>query len=202
MARRTNRSLKRGDQPNTVRIVGGHHGGRRLKYSGDPKVRPMKDRTREAVFNLLGPFRRTELAYDLFAGTGAMGLEAISRGAAFATFLERHAPTARVIDENIATLDVGDQTEVFVTDSFRWARSNPEPTDAPWVVFCCPPYRLYHERWEDLSSMLDRFIEQAPSESIIVVEADQEFDADQLPNIEQWRVRDYAPARIAILNIE
>ena len=202
MARQTNRSLKRGDQPNTVRIVGGHHGGRRLKYSGDPKVRPMKDRTREAVFNLLGPFRRTEHAYDLFAGTGAMGLEAISRGAVFATFLERHAPTARVIEENVATLDVGHQSEVIVTDTFRWARTNPEATGAPWLVFCCPPYRFYHERWEDLSSLLDRLIQQAPSESLMVVEADQEFDASQLPSVERWRVRDYAPARIAILTIE
>lgn len=201
MARRSNRPPKRADRATTVRIVGGHHGGRILKYSGDPLVRPMKDRTREAVFNLLGPIHTSTHAFDLFAGTGAMGLEAISRGAAHATLIERHAPTARVIHENIATLDVADQVEVIVSDAFRWAKTNPQNKEKPWLVFCCPPYRLYRERWDDLAIMLENFIQDAPTESLIVVEADQDFDAMLLPGSDDWRVRDYAPARVGILEI-
>ena len=76
-----------------LRIVGGKLRGRPLAYSGDQRTRPMKDRVREAVFNLLGPAVVGSHAIDLFAGTGALGLEAISRGAVRATFLERHLPT-------------------------------------------------------------------------------------------------------------
>src|SRR4029453_14397542 len=83
-----------------LRIVGGKLRGRALAYSGDEPTRPMKDRVREAVFNLLGPGVQGAHALDLFAGTGALGLEAISRGAARATFLERHLPTCRLIEQN------------------------------------------------------------------------------------------------------
>ncbi len=88
----------------TLRIIGGKFARRRLKYTGDPRTRPMKDRVREALFNLVGPSVIDAHAIDLFAGTGALGLEALSRGAARATFVERHYPTAATIKENIATL--------------------------------------------------------------------------------------------------
>ena len=91
----------------TLRIIGGKFSRRRLKYTGDPRTRPMKDRVREALFNLVGPSVIGSHAIDLFAGTGALGLEALSRGAARATFIERHYPTADTIKENIASLDVG-----------------------------------------------------------------------------------------------
>src|SRR5437868_14777408 len=81
-----------------LRIIGGSRRGRKLQYSGDVRTRPMKDRVREAVFNLLGPQIAGSHAIDLFAGTGALGLEAISRGASKATFIERHLPTAKLIE--------------------------------------------------------------------------------------------------------
>jgi 16S rRNA (guanine966-N2)-methyltransferase len=161
----------------------------------------MKDRTREAVFNLLGPLSKRLHAIDLFAGTGAMGLEAISRGAARATMIERHAPTARVIRENVETLNVADQTDIVMADAFRWARENPSSSEAPWLVFCCPPYRFYQERWDDLQIMIDGLLERANPESVFVVEADQQFDPALLPNADSWRVRDYAPARVGILRV-
>src|SRR5688572_16458652 len=85
-----------------LRIIGGSMRGRKLKYSGEARTRPMKDRVREAVFNLLGTTVEGCYVIDLFAGTGALGLEAISRGATGATFIERHFPTAKVIEENAA----------------------------------------------------------------------------------------------------
>src|SRR4051794_22495694 len=85
-----------------LRIIGGSFRGRKLKYSGDIRTRPMKDRVREAVFNLLGKQIAGSHAIDLFAGTGALGLEALSRGAARATFIERHFLTAKLIEENAA----------------------------------------------------------------------------------------------------
>ena len=72
-----------------MRIVGGHFRGRKLSYTGDPRVRPMKDRVREALFNLLGPDVKGTFAIDLFGGTGALALEAISRGSSAALIIER-----------------------------------------------------------------------------------------------------------------
>src|SRR5688572_20874387 len=109
-------------KPTKLRIIGGKHRGRLIEYSGDERTRPMKDRVREAVFNLVGPRVVGKLAIDLFAGTGALGLEALSRGAAKAIFLERHFPTAGIIRRNAATLGVADQCSVLPADTFIWAR--------------------------------------------------------------------------------
>ncbi|MEX0613782.1 MAG: RsmD family RNA methyltransferase, partial [Pirellulales bacterium] len=105
-----------------VRIIGGEFRGRRLRYHGDPGVRPMKHRTREAIFNLVSTECTGRHAIDLFAGTGALGLEALSRGAASATLIEKHVPTARVVAENISTLGVEDRATLLVTSAFLWAK--------------------------------------------------------------------------------
>ena len=75
-----------------LRIVGGKFRGRQIEYSGDPVTRPMKDNIREALFNLVGGWVKEKIVFDLFAGTGAMALEALSRGATKAFLIERHIP--------------------------------------------------------------------------------------------------------------
>src|SRR5690606_8776565 len=130
-----------------LRIIGGKFRGRRLSYHGDRVVRPMKHRTREAIFNLVSTECTDRRAIDLFAGTGALGLEALSRGAVAATFIERHVPTARVVEQNIQTLGVQDRTTLLVTSAFLWAKRDladaGPPRDRPWLVFCSPPYAFY-----------------------------------------------------------
>ena len=124
----------------------------------------MKDRLREAAFNLLGPAIRGKHAVDLFAGTGALGLEALSRGAGFATLIERHFPTADVIRENARLLGVESQSTVFRGDAFVWGReicaadsTAPAGIEAmPWVVFCSPPYAFFRDRLDDLCQLLAR----------------------------------------------
>ena len=185
----------------TLRIIGGRHRGRKLVYSGDPQTRPMKERVREAIFNLLGPAVKDTHAIDLFAGTGALGLEAISRGSARATLIERHFPTAAVIRQNIETLAAADLCQVVAADTFLWLRKNSPPTDKPWVVFCSPPYSFYADRPEDIDTLLQILIRQAPAGSQIVVEADDRLDPENLPRAEQWDVRRYHPAVVAILRI-
>src|SRR5688500_4898978 len=126
-----------------LRIIGGRLRGRKIIYAGDPRTRPMKDRVREAVFNLVGPSVAGKLAVDLFAGTGALGLEAISRGAARAAFIERHFPTAALIRRNAEQLGVSEQCEVVPGDTFVWGRRPAQWGDQPWLVFCSPPFDLY-----------------------------------------------------------
>jgi 16S rRNA (guanine966-N2)-methyltransferase len=181
-----------------VRISGGRLRGRKLRYSVDPRTRPMKDRVRQAVFNILGPTVKDKHALDLFAGTGALGLEALSRGARRATFLEQHYPTAEALRGNLSDLGVGDAAEVIAGDVFLWLRRGPVLPPTPWLVFCCPPYQFYVDRRAEMLDLLGRLLHDAPPESAFVVEADGRFDFGLLPDAAAWDLRSYPPAAVGI----
>jgi 16S rRNA (guanine966-N2)-methyltransferase len=184
--------------PLGLRIVGGRFRGRRLLYSGDPRVRPMKDRLREAIFNRIGPAIEGKHAIDLFAGTGALGLEAISRGAVAATLIERHFPTAEIIRQNVAVLGVEQIARIVTADVFVWQRQRPELGPGGWVVFCSPPYDFYVERAEQMRELIGGLVESAPAESIFVLEADGRFDFGLLPQPQSWDLHHYPPAVVGI----
>ena len=191
-----------------VRIIGGHFRGRRLAYHGDPVVRPMKHRTREAIFNLISTECTGRHAIDLFAGTGALGLEALSRGAASATFIEKHVPSARVVEQNIGSLGVDDRATLLVTSAFLWAKrdlpnaAQSPPRDAGWLVFCSPPYAFYQELQAEMLDLIARIQSHAPPQSVLIVETDEQFDFDllrqQSANDPIWNVRSYPPAIIGV----
>ncbi len=192
-----------------VRIIGGTFRGRRLNYHGDPVVRPMKHRTREAIFNLIGTGCAGRHAIDLFAGTGALGLEAISRGSPSATFIERHVPTARIVTENIRILAVADRTALLVTSAFVWGKRDlpalAAATTLPWLVFCSPPYAFYSERQTEMLDLIGQICQFAPADSIVVVEAEQPFDFELIENVrprrcpaDNWDVRHYPPAVVGV----
>jgi len=180
------------------RIVGGHLRGRKLQYSGDPLTRPMKDRVREAVFNLVGPQVKDKHAIDLFAGTGALGFEAISRGAARATFIERHFPTADLIRQTAAELGVAQQCQVIAANTFIWAKRDLPAGGPPWVVFVSPPWILFREHAAEMIELVGIFVERSPAGSILVVEADEPFDFATLPRPSEWDVREYPPAVVGV----
>ena len=181
-----------------MRIVGGRFRGRKIHYAGDPRTRPMKDRVREAVFNLLGPTVRGKHAIDLFAGTGALGWEALSRGAVRTTLIEQHFPTAALLRRTAAELGVEAETTVAAADTFLWFRHGAELGETPWLVFSSPPYDFYVDRREDMLALLSGLIAAAPRESLFVVESDARFDPALLPHPADWDVRDYPPAVVAI----
>ena len=158
----------------------------------------MKDRVREAVFNLVGPDVKGTHALDLFAGTGALGLEAISRGAARATFFEQHFPTADCIRGNITALVVDNACQVVAANTFLAFRRERDLGTAPWLVFCSPPYDFYVDRLDEMLALLRTLVGKAPPGSMFVVEADARFDYAQLPDELRWDVREYPPARIGI----
>lgn len=185
-----------------LRIIGGKLRGRRVRYSGDSRTRPMKDRLREAVFNLIGPSISGKHAVDLFAGTGALGLEAISRGAALATFIEQHRPTAALIEQNIRELGVEGRANVTVGNTFIWLRRTPDLGPGPWAVFCSPPYDFYVERADEMLELIEQLVISAPAGSVFVIEADDRFDFGTLPEAASWNVRSYPPAVVGILRKE
>ncbi len=158
----------------------------------------MKDRLREAIFNLVGPAIKGLHAIDLFAGTGALGLEAISRGAARATLIEQHFPTANLIRQSVAELGLDDMCEILPADTFIWWRRAPDLGDQPQVIFCSPPYELYVSRTADMVELISGLIEAAPAGSLLVAEADPRFDFALLPGYESADVRSYPPAVVGL----
>ena len=125
-----------------MRIVGGKYGGRRLVMPKDARVRPTADRVREAWMSILGDALTDARVLDLFAGSGALGLEALSRGAASASFVELNPPSLRALEENIATLGVADAVTVHRADAIRFAERL--PLGAFDVVLADPPYTADH----------------------------------------------------------
>ena len=125
-----------------MRIVGGRLRGRSLVGPRSDAIRPPSDRLRETIFNILAhsyedPAEGARVL-DLFAGTGAMGLEALSRGAAFALFVDDGAPARGIIRENVEALGLGGATRLFRRDATRMGGAGP---NAPFsLVFCDPPY--------------------------------------------------------------
>jgi 16S rRNA (guanine966-N2)-methyltransferase len=183
------------------RIIGGKLRGRKLSYAVDSRTRPMKERVREAVFNLLGPGVAGKHAIDLFAGTGALGFEAISRSAASATFVERHFPTANVIKRNAEALGVLDQCSILPANTLLWSKRLPELPSIPWVVFCSPPYELYVSQTAEMLALIEQLLRHAPAESMFAVEADERFDFALLPDADRWDVRAYPPAVVGVLRM-
>jgi len=158
----------------------------------------MKDRVREALFSILGQRIEGKWVVDLFAGTGALGLEALSRGAVGALFLEHHRPTAALLRENIVLLGVSDRCQVLPVDTFTWFRRRPDLPKTPWAVFCSPPYDVYQTRQKDMLLLIGGLTTQSPQESLFIVEADHRFDLALLPESGQWDIRHYRPAVLAI----
>lgn len=186
-----------------LRVIGGRLRGSKLHYAGDNRVRPMKDRTREAVFNLISIASKGKHVIDLFAGTGALAIEALSRGAVSATIIEKHLATMRNLRANLDAFDLASCCRLKQADAFYMA-SHPDELETapglPWLVFCSPPYDFYVEKQAEMLEMLRHLYENSPTESIFVVEADHRFDFDllQLAEENDLRRRTYAPAEIGV----
>jgi 16S rRNA (guanine966-N2)-methyltransferase len=125
-----------------MRIVAGRFGGRSLKGPSSQAIRPTSDRLRESIFNILAHGYRDVVegarVIDLFAGTGALGLESISRGARFALFVDDGAQARALLRENVEALGLGGQTRIFRRDATKLG-------DAPagekfTLAFLDPPY--------------------------------------------------------------
>jgi 16S rRNA (guanine966-N2)-methyltransferase len=137
-----------------VRVIAGQLGGRRLKAPKGRVTRPTSDRVREAVFAMLGGVEGLRVL-DLFAGSGALGIEALSRGADSAVFVERDASVLRVLAGNLAELDIAQTSaEVRRADvlaALQSARARKETYD---LVFIDPPYGQAHGWGPQLSAIL------------------------------------------------
>ena len=180
-----------------MRIIAGQRRGHKFEGPDDGDTRPTSDLVRESIFNILGPSIEGLDAFDLFAGTGALGLEALSRGAARATFIELDRGNVALIRRNIATLRYEDRTAVHRGDAHRWARSLPGG-EAPVVVFLDPPYLEYENHPTRVRRTLEGLLEKLPEGSTLVVESRKSLDASVLPDLHAWDVRRYGGTQVAL----
>ena len=118
----------------TLRIIGGDWRGRRLEFPPSPNLRPTGDRIRETLFNWLSAEVRGSRCLDLFAGSGALGLEALSRGARHCTFLETSSAAIEGINAHLSLLNAVDRGRVINTNALSW---RDDPFD---IVFVDPPF--------------------------------------------------------------
>ncbi len=154
-----------------MRVIAGRFGGRRLKAPrGEKTTRPTSDRVREACFSMLGDLDGT-VALDLFAGTGALGIEALSRGAVRAVFVERDAAALRALRGNLDALGLADpQVQVRVGDALAALRAAREAGETYDLVFVDPPYSHARELEGELGPLLPGLL--APG-ARVVVESDR-----------------------------
>ena len=208
MANRRRRAAKSSRKPvagkadSPPRIIAGDLRGKRIHYSGDPRTRPMKERVREATFSLLGDAVFGAHVVDLFAGTGMLALEAISRGAFDAVCCEQHFPTADLIARSAAELGVAARVNVVPGDVFLAGEAILPPLDAAWIVFCCPPYALFDEQGNDLEELMQKLIAAAPRDSRFVIESEQRYSPRTALSDATWSSYAYPPAYIHIAEKE
>ena len=135
--------------PGRIRVIGGTLRNSRIEVPDLPGLRPTSDRVRETLFNWLQPVVEGSRCLDLYAGTGALGIEALSRGAAAVTFIEREPRLAAALKANLARLKVAG--EVLTDDAARWLQGPARPFD---LVLLDPPFAL--DAWADTARVLEK----------------------------------------------
>jgi 16S rRNA (guanine966-N2)-methyltransferase len=161
-----------------MRIIAGEFRGRRLLPPAGDATRPITDRVKQSLFDILAPLIPDARVYDCFAGTGSMGLECLSRGAKHATFFEVDRSAQHRLKQNIQTLGVDERSAVIGTDLFKWFRDSDQSADSVNLIFLDPPYRFLRERPDDLRQLSAAFAPHLCSNGIVVFRHDA---SDQLP---------------------
>lgn len=181
-----------------MRIVAGAWRGRTIAVPHSDAIRPTQDRVREALFNLLRPVLGGARFLDLFAGSGAVGLEALSQGAAEADFIERDRAVHATLLRNLAAFGV-DATRARLDDVADWLASPTRPPRGPWdIVFADPPYRLAGTfAGAPLAEALLARGAFAPG-AFLILESDVGNPADPIPRFALLRDRRYGKTRLAL----
>lgn len=179
-----------------MRITGGEFGGRNLLVPKTDAIRPTQDRVRESLFSILQPEIGGARFLDLFAGSGSVGLEALSRGAAAATFVEGSRRHAEVLLQNLKALRAEGRGEVVVANAYRWIETYTGPGFT--MAFADPPYALGEERGyaQVLATLAARDVVR--EDGLFVAEMTAVQRAEETPGWDLLRDRTYGKTRICI----
>jgi len=181
-----------------MRITGGEFCGRTIKVPAGDRVRPTQDRVRSALFSMLAAQVPGARVLDLFAGSGAVGLEAVSRGATEAVWVETDRRHVSILKENVRAF--GAAGRVVGDDCLRWLRhAEGEPFD---LAFADPPYEWALEHGFAGIAELLRTRKLLRADGILVVEQPTELAAAELPEWEMLRDREYGHTRLVMYRLK
>jgi 16S rRNA (guanine(966)-N(2))-methyltransferase RsmD len=176
-----------------LRVGGGDARGRRLKA---PKgIRPTQGMVKAAIFNIVGSGIEGAHVLDLFAGSGAIGIEALSRGAAEVTFVDKEPRGLAILRQNLDALELKERARVVRGDVVRWLESSPAEVGRAGLVFLDPPY-------EDV--VLDRallVLDQVLTDAIVVAEHSRRQELPQLSRLQVDRQRRYGDTMVTVLRV-
>jgi 16S rRNA (guanine966-N2)-methyltransferase len=174
-----------------LRVTGGESRGRRLKAPRN--IRPTQGVVKEAIFNIVGPAITDARVVDLFAGSGALGIEALSRGAAHVTFVDREPRGLAILRQNLDALGFKERSLVIRAEVARWLESSPAEIGESDLVFLDPPYG---------DEVLDRALkalDRGPGQPTVVAEYSRRQALPVLSRLHVDRERKYGDTMVAVL---
>ncbi len=183
----------------SMRVIAGEFRGRTILAPASDVTRPITDRVKQSVFDILMPWMHEAVVYDCFSGTGSMGLECLSRGAKHATFFEADRSAGTLLKKNIATLNVNDRSTIVSGDLFHWFKTPRRSESAKVdVIFLDPPYRFLRERPDDLRGLAKSFVDHLADDGLVIFRHDA-ADSLELPALQVKDVRQYGSMTVEML---
>jgi 16S rRNA (guanine966-N2)-methyltransferase len=173
-----------------VRIVAGSLRGRKISCRVSEDLRPTPQMVREAFFSILGNAIPDRLFVDIFAGTGVVGMEALSRGAKAAYFVERDFTLADAVLAHLKKFDLVKRSKLFRTDSYRWVSSFKAPAE-PINVFFSPPFVDLTSRPDILLDAAAHLQKIVAPESVLVLQSERGSPLDERAEMSTWERRVY-----------
>jgi 16S rRNA (guanine966-N2)-methyltransferase len=183
-----------------MRVIGGKFGSRRLKAPGILRLRPTSDRLRETLFNVLGPAIEDCLFIDLYAGTGAIGIEAVSRGAKEVIFVEKHTATARLLRQNLDSLGIAGGVELIAADALDGLKKIAARHLVADFIFLDPPYEQTGE-YEKVLEFIDGSHLLAPACRVVVEHSVKLELPERLGRIERARLLEQGDAALSFYRL-
>jgi len=174
-----------------MRVTGGESKGRRLKAPRN--IRPTQGVVKEAIFNIVAPYIEGATVIDLFAGSGAIGIEALSRGAAHVTFVDREERGLAILRQNLDTLGLKQRARVIRADVVRWIEASADELQAADLIILDPPYG---------DAVFDRTllaIDRSASRATVVAEYSRRQQLPAMSRLQLGRERRYGDTMLAVL---
>ncbi len=182
-----------------MRIIAGEFRGRRLLAPETDATRPITDRVKQSLFDILSPRIEGSIVYDCFAGTGSMGLECLSRGADKAVFFELERSAVARLRKNIAAVGVEDRAQVVAGDVFRYDFTKSALPEAG-ITFLDPPYRFLREQPDRVRALAEQLMRKLKSDGVLVFRHDADDRLD-LPGLARYDERTYGGMVLEFLRL-
>jgi 16S rRNA (guanine966-N2)-methyltransferase len=174
----------------SIRIVAGSLRGRKVVCQHSADLRPTPQMVREAFFSILGNAIPDRVFVDIFAGSGAVGIEALSRDAKQTLFIERDFTLAQDLEKHLRDFGIFRQAKLYRTDAYRWIAAWQAPAE-PVNIFLSPPFPDLKERSEEFVQAVAALQEKVAPESVIVIQGERGSPLEEDPTIAGWEERRY-----------